>query len=184
MRETWALDREAFERLLEWLDPDRERAGERYEAIRARLVRIFVSRGCPFAEDLADETINRVSRKVPEVAGAYEGDPALYFYGVANRVHMEYVRRSARAAAPPPLAVPADEREYECLQECLDALPPETKALVLDYYRGDKREKIERRREIAGRYGIALNALRIRMHRVRAGLEECLRRCLDGRTVQ
>jgi hypothetical protein len=36
--EKWVLTREAFERLLAWLDPDRERAGQKYEKIRQKLV--------------------------------------------------------------------------------------------------------------------------------------------------
>ena len=37
---------EEFEALLAQLDPDRERAGERYETIRRKLVRLFEWRGC------------------------------------------------------------------------------------------------------------------------------------------
>jgi DNA-directed RNA polymerase specialized sigma24 family protein len=181
---TWALDQAAFDALLDWLGPDRERAAEAYERIRARLVRIFVSRGCPLAEDLADETINRVSRKVPEIAGGYTGDPAFYFYGVANRVHMEYVRRSARQpVAPPPVAPPDEEEEraYECLEGCLAGLQPATREIVLEYYRGESGgAKIDRRRELAERHRIGLNALRIRLHRIRAGLFSCVQECMRG----
>src|SRR4051794_16211659 len=87
------ITQESFDRLLEWLDADRERAGYRYEAIRRRLITIFTCRGCREAEALADETINRVTIKLPEIADAYVGDPALYFYGVAQKVHLEYLRK-------------------------------------------------------------------------------------------
>ena len=83
---------ENFEHLLEWLDPDRERAGARYEEIRRALIKIFAGRGCAEPEDLADETLRRVCRKVRTLAPTYVGDPACYFYGVAQNVHLESLR--------------------------------------------------------------------------------------------
>ena len=83
VRKEWDLTQENFDQLLAWLDPNREQAGRRYEDIRRKLVKIFVSRGCIIAEELADETINRVAMKVHEIVDTYTGDPALYFYGVA-----------------------------------------------------------------------------------------------------
>ena len=58
------LSQEAFDRLLAWLNPNRALAGEKYEEIRRRLIKIFTCRGCTCPEVLADETINRVARKV------------------------------------------------------------------------------------------------------------------------
>jgi hypothetical protein len=58
------LTEESFESLLSWLAPERESAGRRYEDIRQALVKIFTWRGIPEAEDMADETINRVAQKV------------------------------------------------------------------------------------------------------------------------
>src|SRR5260370_17001420 len=93
MNKEWALTQDAFDRLLDWLDADRNRAGTRYEEIRCRLIKVFTGRGCMAAEELADETINRVAAKVGEVALDYAGDPASYFYGVCQNVHFEYVRK-------------------------------------------------------------------------------------------
>ena len=93
----WELTPEAFDRLLLWLNPDRERAGRKYEEIRRKLITILSSRGCTCPEDLTDEAMNRVTRKVPEIIDNYVGDPALYFYGVAHKVHLEWVRRNGRA---------------------------------------------------------------------------------------
>ena len=56
--------KDPFDELLEWLDPDREKAGRRYEAIRAGLIRMYVARGVSDAEYYADETIDRVARKI------------------------------------------------------------------------------------------------------------------------
>src|SRR6266851_6063064 len=186
MKREWVLTQDAFDTLLGWLDADRERAGSKYEAIRLRLVKIFTCRGCLDAEELADETINRVSARVTEVAGSYAGDPALYFYGVSQKVHLEYLRKSQKrqagvgvGAAVSALNTPrvelADdlEPEYECLEKCLDHLTTDNRKLVVQYYQQEKHAKIEHRRGLAMELGIAVNALRIRAHRIRRSLEHC-----------
>ncbi|HEX8500673.1 MAG TPA: hypothetical protein VF659_08785 [Pyrinomonadaceae bacterium] len=171
----------AFDSLLSWLDPDRERAAAKYELIRRRLIKLFTCRGRHDAEELADETINRVTLKAAEVAPAYVGDPSLYFYGVAQKVLLESLRK--RPPQPPATPPPADEpeeteREFECLERCMQELTPDNRELVLDYYRNERRAKIDHRKELAARRGIAPNALRIRVHRLRATLQECVRGCL------
>jgi DNA-directed RNA polymerase specialized sigma24 family protein len=176
------LTQAAFDSLLAWLDADRDRAGKKYESIRLRLIKIFTCRGRPDAEELADETINRVTTKVHVLAKEYVGDPALYFYGVAQKVFLESVRKPAHAAAPPArTAADSDEREreYECLERCMERLPRESRGLVLEYYRDEKRAKIDHRKELAERLGIAPNALRIRAHRIRVALQRCVLTCLD-----
>lgn len=179
MNRDWTLTQEDFDRLLAWLDPERDKAGQKYEMIRLRLVKIFTCWGCHEAEDLADETINRVTTKVNDIAEGYEGDPALYFYGVAHKVHLEYLRRK-----PPPAAPLSDiqndiEQEYECLERCMEQLSTDQRELILQYYREDKRAKIELRKKLAQRLGIALNALRIRVHKIREILQRCVQRCIE-----
>src|SRR6202035_1353560 len=82
----------SFEALLARLDSDRERAGERYETIRRRLVRLFEWRGGEGPEELADETINRVARRMSEGTEIRATDPLGYFFGVAHRVYKEVLR--------------------------------------------------------------------------------------------
>jgi len=79
--------REAFDKLLAWLDPDRDQAVELYERIYFRVVRILAAKGCFEAEELADQTVNIVASKIDELTKTYQGDPALYFYGVAKKIH-------------------------------------------------------------------------------------------------
>lgn len=178
-KKNWALSQEVFDAFLDWLSVDREQAGKKYEEIRRKLIKIFTCRGCTVAEDLADETINRVTRKVQEIKDTYVGDPAHYFYGVAHNVHLEYLRKRAEAVPPPP-PQPSDdiEPEYECLEQCMQTLPPQNRELVLQYYQEEKRAKIDHRRKLAQSLGIELNALRIRAHRIRASLQDCMRQCL------
>lgn len=182
-RKASGLSQEAFDSLLNFLGPTREEAGRRYEEIRLRLVKIFAGRGCPNPEELVDETIDRVARKAADLAPTYEGDPALYFYGVARRIYLESVKRKPFVPPPPdPDPDPESSRERErmlsCLDRCTEALPSEQQALIRDYYREDKGAKIENRKALAARMGIGLNALRIRAHRIRAELEVCVTDCL------
>jgi DNA-directed RNA polymerase specialized sigma24 family protein len=181
MSKTRTVTTESFNALLGWLDSDRNRAGQKYEEIRNRLIKIFTCRGCHEAESLTDDTIDRVASKVEDVAPTYTGDPALYFYAVARRVLLEYLRKK-RASPPAPPQVEwsqSKEREFECLERCLDKLSAVNRELVLRYYKAEKRAKIDQRKELAVSMGIALNALRIRACRIRAALHECVRNCLE-----
>ena len=190
MKKEWDLTQEAFDTLLDWLDADRERAGSKYEAIRFRLIKIFTCRGCLEPEELADETINRVSAKVTEVASSYSGDPALFFYGVAQKIHLEYLRKIQKKQTElsvesyqlkvPTITLQDDiEPEYECLEQCLEHLPNDNRKLVVQYYQQEKHAKIEHRKVLATELGIAVNALRIRAHRIRLALQQCMHKCLE-----
>jgi DNA-directed RNA polymerase specialized sigma24 family protein len=168
--------------LLDWLDRDRARAGEKSEAIRRKLIRVFAARGCGEAEDLADETIDRVARRAREIAPAYEGDPASYFLGVANRVHLEYLKRGrARRAAPPPAPDAEEaERRSACLEECMARLAPHARELILRYHAGRGQAGADSRRALADELGVAGGNLRVRALRIRAALKECVVACLEG----
>lgn len=179
MKKDWVLTQESFTALLAWLHPDPNEAGKKYEDIRRRLIKIFGCRGCCEPEDLADESINRVIIRLKDIADSFTGDPALYFYGVANKVHQEYVRRRPVPVPPLPDAEPDDlERDYACLEKCLDTLTPANRELMIEYYREEKRAKIEHRKQLADQLGLALNALRIRAHRIRTVLQQCVQKCL------
>lgn len=179
MRPGWSLTEEAFNNLLDWLDKDRDRAGEKYERIRGELIRVFARRGCPIAEELTDETINRVTRKALEVAQDYVGDPSLYFYGVAKNVFKEYSKKQGAILPMPPPDPPEEkERRLACLDKCMDELDAESRDLILDYFRDEKRAKIERRKQLARRLGVTLNTLRMRAHRVKLTLQQCVSDCL------
>lgn len=179
------LSRESLERLLGLLDPEREAAARRYQQLRRRLIRLFEWRGARFPDDLADETISRVARRLDDGVEIRSEDPFRYFCGVAHLVFKEVLRERKRdrvlqdPASWPPAA--ADEPESDddrmvVLQECLGKLGDEQRMLILEYHEGEKRERIENRRALADRLGIELNALRIRVHRTRLKLERCVRR--------
>jgi DNA-directed RNA polymerase specialized sigma24 family protein len=180
MNKDWFLSQEAFDALLDWLDSDREQAGIKYEDIRGRLIMIFSGRGCVDAEDLADETINRVTQRLSTIRKEFTGDPTRYFYGVANFVCMEYMRRKPPQPSP---FQPSDsdqvELEYRCLEQCIDSLSEENRYLLLKYYGGEGRSKIDQRRQLSEELKIAPNALRIRAYRIRQALQECVEKCIE-----
>jgi DNA-directed RNA polymerase specialized sigma24 family protein len=176
-----SLTQAAFDSLLAWLDPDRERAGKKYEYIRQRLIKIFTCRGRHDADELADETINRVTLKAAKIAEEYIGDPALYFYGVAQKVYLESLRKRPPAVRPTPAdaAPPEAEQEYACLDKCMGELSAANRELILEYYRNDKKQKVEYRKKLAERLGLGQNAVRIRAHRIRQTLQRCVEECLE-----
>ena len=72
-------------------------------------------------------------------------------------------------------SVEQTERRLGCLEMCLDQLPSRQRELLLDYHGGDRH--IERRRALAASLSIPLNALRIRVHRIRTAVEHCVSGC-------
>lgn len=176
------VSQEDFDALLSWLDVNRDVAAQKYERIRQRLIRIFAGRGCFDAEELTDETINRVTLKSAEVAANYVGEPALYFYGVANHVHQEWLRKQTQIKNLQFVEKNNDdysdfEIQYECLKKCLETLPSVHRYLIIEYYQNEKRAKIEHRQELAEQIGISHNALQIKTCRIRAVLHECVKKC-------
>lgn len=177
-----------FRMLLNWLDPDARAAAAKYETIRARLIRIFFGRGCHEAETLADVTFDRVTAKAAELSTSYVGDPGLYFYGVANNVHHEWLRRQKRMNEAGSIVIesiqaPSDETaeadaDYSCLEKCLAELSEPLRNMIVEYYREEKGERIRRRREQANRMGISIGALQIKTSRVRSTLLSCIKECL------
>jgi DNA-directed RNA polymerase specialized sigma24 family protein len=182
---------EAFGRLLDALDPDRDRAAEKYEELRRILIRFFEWRGAPFPEEHADETFDRVSRKLdPSLQIANIGG---YCYEVARLVCLEALKGrdsksiSIDAIALPAIAAPGVEpsgpaAHLACLESCLDALPRESRELILEYYRDDGRVRIDRRKALAARLGVARETLANRAQRVRDQLERCVSQCLGRRS--
>ena len=141
-----------------------------------------MSKGFSDAEDLADETINRVMKKLPEIRDTYVGDPVKYFHGVARFITREVGRRKEVAVDEvPAVSVEPDVHsdEYDCLLGCLRFLPAERRDLILDYYIYDGRDKIAQHRLMATQLGITEGALRGRAHQVRGTLEKCIQQCIE-----
>lgn len=178
MKKKAALTKDSFDELLNWLHPDRETAALKYEEIRQALIRIFVRRACSPAEDMADETINRVIGKLAEIRSGYVGDPRLYFYGVAQNIIREFLR------APQPQyhlfkqpEPEEDDPDYQCLEECIAKLPSESRWLIIEYFQEENREKINHRKRVADQLGISPHNLRMRAYRIKSALKSCILEC-------
>ena len=196
LKKDWALNPEAFRQFLSWLDEGVDSGGERYLEMRRRLARYFDRRNCTSPDDLADETLNRVARKLEEKGEIVGTSPGHYCYIVAKFVLLEFRRRaelkhpsleqlsgsgqsigSLIGTARPDIELEAREKLFDCLERCLSKLQADDRGLIVEYYRGEQRAKIERRSELAARLGLTMNALSIRACRIRSKLEICVSTC-------
>lgn len=193
----WAPTPPAFHRLLDWLDQGAESDGQKYLEMRRRLAAYFDRKNCPTPDELADETLNRVARRLEE-AGVIESDaPAHYCYIVARFVFMEHLRETQREGAlanelrqqphADDLAAFGAEEERKmkeqrlnCLEHCLSKLESLSREIITRYYVGKARVKIEHRRTLAEELGITMNALSVRACRIRDKLEACVRQCVGA----
>src|SRR5215471_5333405 len=148
-----------FEALLRGLDPDRDQAGEKYERLRRKLVKFFEWNFCFPAEDLADETLERVGQRLGEIE-IY--DVAAFAWGVAKNVRHEAQKEAGRTLPlsdlpgnRSPLADARgdecdihermqEERRFKCLQLCLGRMAKHECELFLAYH-NVKGESIQHR---------------------------------------
>lgn len=176
---------ESFSSFLAWLNPDSDRAGEEYELVRYKLYNYFMRRRCYVADELADETINRVILKS---AKECIENKLPFIYGVARNVYREFLRKQQFHLALDEVTLPGtqpDEPSFsrECLDKCLDELPPEKKELVLEYFTPKEITKIKLRRQISERMETTQTALRMQVMRINKKLKTCVQECMDGESV-
>ncbi len=179
---------ESFEEILAWLNGDRDEAAAMYVQLRHDLAKMFMWGRCSDPEGLTDEVFDRVAKKVHEVRPTYEGDPRLYFRAVANNLIKENNKRVKTQLSlegidlpEPPITEMEDEMAAdieECLQQCLQKLSNDKRELILGYYAKEKQAKIDHRYELAQKFGITVETLRVRVFRIRESLADCIGRCL------
>lgn len=184
----------AFTRLLQWLSPGAEQAGDQYELLRVKLIKFFERRSCQWPDELADETLERVTHKLAQGAEIETVKPSTYCYGVARNVAREYWQQPDRQVialdAFTPEQQPAIEfsqhqgqdsqqesQRMECLERCLQRLPPEKRDLVERYYQDATPARIQQRSNLAAQLGLTLATLHLRVYRIREQLSNCIRRC-------
>jgi DNA-directed RNA polymerase specialized sigma24 family protein len=198
LKKKWEPGEGSFRQLLFWLDEGGDSAGEKYLEVRRRLELYFDRKNCLEPEELADETLNRVARKLSEVGTITNVTPLHYCYITAKFVFLESLRDAKRLetrlpdssdpVAPGSHPVPAtrqahtDDRDKlaSCLDQCLLKLPVRDREIILEYYQGQQRAKIERRSALARRLSLTPNALTIRACRIRRKLEVCVTACAQG----
>lgn len=191
MTTTSSLTKEAFDRLLRLLDPDPQQAAEEYERLRRLLIEFFRSRKCIGVEDLPDEVFNRVALRLEQDAQIDRAGG--FIYGVARKVLLEQCNRAPVQFVPlgsvPELVDPIndpeailDRAEIEAELEqrllltydCLQALPLESRALLLKYHADAGQVRMKRRKVLAKELGVTMNALRIRVCRIADEVAACV----------
>ncbi len=191
---TWRPTAASFRRFLAFLDNGIESNGGSYIEMQRRLTGYFARKGCAAPVELADETLNRVSRRLDEEGSIDVDTPAHYCYITARFVSLEQmraVRMTNVAIDEGKLTIDRHEhlntsdtevREkkeemLKCLDKCMSKLDERNRDLILGYYFGNEGVKIRNRSSMAERLAISLNALSIRACRIRRTLESCVGKC-------
>ena len=195
-KKNWIITSNAFHRLLEWLDEGADSDGQEYLEMRARMVAFFDRKNCLLPEDLADETLNRVARRLQETDEITTETPAKYYNITARFVFLESLRgnenknvsldelsqnkglRSAESQENEEKE--SKEKKLNCLEQSTVKLENINRDLIVRYYFGEERIKIENRRALAESLKISVNALSIRACRIRDKLESCVKSCVDA----
>jgi DNA-directed RNA polymerase specialized sigma24 family protein len=182
----------ALERLLDKLASQRDRAAEKYEELRRKLVKFFEWSSCFPAEDLADETLDRVALILIH-RDVFDLEP--FLWGVAKKIRQESHKRADRIIAISDLpnqgnslkgatdvekevhAGRQGELQTKCLRDCMQRLNEQSRKLFLRYHRLHGGIK-EQREELAAELGLTIGALRVRINRIRSQLEKCVQQCL------
>jgi DNA-directed RNA polymerase specialized sigma24 family protein len=186
LRPVATTDAAAWEKMLAFIDCEGLGPTEAYRSVRARLLKFFAWRGSYNVEELADETLSRVAFKLAQ-SEVQADRPVLFVLGVARIVFLEWKRREGRwvtfdddtsSGVEPALFDDDKERLLAALELCLQQLSEIDRRLMLRYHepRGERRAAV--RQAIADELATALNALRVRMHRMRLQIEACVKRRL------
>ncbi|MHB1936066.1 MAG: RNA polymerase sigma factor [Acidobacteriaceae bacterium] len=179
----WTLDQRSLDSLLSAFHPERQQASYAYEALRERLIRFFEWNHADTPQELADETLDRLARRLS--AGEDEIlDPAKFAAGIARLLLKEHFRENDRREAAlatmaefylnhAKVAMESTDREerMEVLEHCLQAIPEASRNLIERYFSAESRTQIQHRQRLAEEHGISANALRNRVMRIRAELE-------------
>ena len=184
----------SFDEILAWLNSDRDVAAQQYLQLRHDLVKVFGWNRCADPEGLTDEVFDRVSKRVRELRQTFTGDPRLFFYGVARNLIKERSKKfwfqvslddtDLAATSSVDLHDEIRMRREECLEPCLQKISHDKRELILNYYAKEKQAKIDHRAEIAKQLGMSVEALRVRVYRIRNSLVQCIVSCLDDKTAQ
>jgi RNA polymerase sigma factor (sigma-70 family) len=167
---------EQVDLLLGSLEPHLPDSVQRYKHLRLNLVKYFAWKRCDDPEELADEVISRVIKKLSTGEEIYSENPYTYIYGIAKNVFREYLRslENERDLSETLLVQHSRQEQIEdCRRNCLLKLSPEKLEILQEYYLST-----EGREAQAQEAHISLNALRLQVHRIRQELRACQKDCL------
>lgn len=183
MKTEWPPSDDAFQAFLAWLSPDREEAGQRFEAFKQKFVRFFIHGGCHVPDEMFYETVARAANKIHSGKVDRSDDPTPYCHGVARRVLSEYHREPIPGELQEDFqdrdTVPDwNEDEMQCLDQCLSRLNEHHRDLVSRFFLYKGRKKIELHKEMAAQEGGSA-ALRVKVFRIKKTLRECVADCIS-----
>ncbi len=183
------MTEEKFERFLNWLDTDRETAAQKYEKLRRSLVIYFAKRQCAAAEDLADLVLNAAMEHLLKQTALLLDKPLPYVFGIARNVYRQHINKQFLTDGEKDLRLLPDRSRFEensekeqivrCLRQCLQKLKRQDRRTFVFYYLKDTGAKDEHRLRQAAELGMTINALRLRMMRLRESLRDCISSCLQ-----
>lgn len=183
---TSTLEQTDFDALLDWLSPDRNEAGKKYEEIREGLFRFFRFKGVMNPEELTDETISRVAAKVTGFNDSKNVKVITYFIAFATNILHEYKRDLKKETVPledlqiiqeiDEFFETEDDELLDFLKECLEKLLPEENDLLIEYYSEGKGKKIEHRKKLAEQFKWEMSVLHVRVHRLKSKIGNCIRK--------
>ena len=182
------ITKDNFDKLLRWLNEDRERAAQTYSLIHRKLVVFFTSKQISVAQDLADEAINRVARKIDHLTEDYKGDPAYYFFSVAKKVLLEYLKSPKELELSQVQTAPEQEKDvfedyYEHFYSCMENLSVENRELIIKYFQKAKQSKIDHHKELMKKLEISPQLLRTKIFRIKNSLRKCIKSNLEKKNV-
>ncbi len=195
LKSACGLTQAAFDHLLSCLGPDRESASRAYLELRRALFTYFAVQGATDSDQLADETFDRVARRLSEGQTIFTESPANYFYGVARNVWRESLAKAGTLTQLEEETIPQissttrqdlllasveteiPEKCLACLEKCLREFSAADREMLMEYYSHSGGAKIEGRKMLALRLDVSLDSLRHRVARLKLKLASCIRRC-------
>jgi|ERR1043165_6846279 DNA-directed RNA polymerase specialized sigma24 family protein len=187
----WAPTQASFEKLLAAFSSDSEEAIKQYEIARRKLIKIFERRQVIAAEREADKSFDRAMRRLDE--GEVITNIMAYLLTIARNIFLEHLREEKKyREALTMMTRERDEPKFDdepnprqdCFDRCLEELPFESRALILEYFEDQGGAKIKHHTSMAAELGITTNALRIKVHRIRIILEACVKKCVAESLVE
>lgn len=170
--------------LLNALSPDDpDEALRRYLILHQKLEGFFRLRGMSDPVTDADETCDRAEEKLAK--GYNIPDITRFCVGIARNIVHERLRAQKREEAAfqhfiehcLDRSTQAEvDRIMKLMKPCWEKLPQDDQTLLIEYCKVPPGvDRAEHRRQLAAKRNSSISALRIRVARLRRGLEDCMR---------
>ena len=177
-----------FSNLLTFLCPaDPEEAGRRYLRLHKKLSGFFRFNGFADPDAAADVDLDRAARRIAE--GAEVPDINKFCLGIARFIVKEQVRVNSRESAAFLKYLEENESgsgqetgRLSLMKECFEQLPQRDMELLNLYCSGPKgRARARYRVNLAEQLDFTVTAMRVRVTRLRHGLDDCVKGLIKSR---